>query len=171
MKSQRQIDIEVSIKMLICLAVFFISWFIIHPTAYGEECQIMYVNVQEDSHLNLRSHPVNGNIEAKLSRGTPVKVVDIKDGWAKIVGAGEGGGYASINYLSYAPPADPADYVVIGNGRVHIRKEPNGKHVEWLHPGDCVSVFGMVSSGGERWAMIDEGYVMAYYLKKAEVNE
>lgn len=171
MKSQLEIDIEVSIKMMIILAITFAAWIILSQPAFAEDYQFMYVNVSEESHLNLRSHSGYGSIEARMPRGMKVKVVGVHDGWAKIVDAGEGGGYASINYLSDEPPADPAEYIVSGNGRVHVRRAPFGKHERWLHPGDKVTVFGMISSEGERWALIDDGYVMASYLQKAEVRK
>lgn len=66
MKSQREIDIEVSIKMMIILAITFAAWIILSQPAFAEDYQFMYINVSEESHLNLRSHPGYGSIEARI---------------------------------------------------------------------------------------------------------
>lgn len=126
-----------------------------------------YVNVEEGSYLNARSAPGHGFIEAHLERGWEVEVVSVSDGWAEVVGVGECYiCYVAAEYLSDEPPGDPMPYVVVSDGRVRVRAQPNGQTTRWLRPGAKVIVTGWLTVDNVRWARINNGYVMAEYLKE-----
>lgn len=133
--------------------------------------EIMYVIVNGGSHLNARSVPIKGNIEAKLLRGWSVEVLSIEDGWAKITGYGESNiCYVNSEYLSKEPPPDvekcePAVHTVTMD-KVRLRESPNGRKIRWLYKGNRVSVTGWVTVDNICWARTDTGYIMAKYLDK-----
>ena len=126
-----------------------------------------YVVVEEDSYLNARSAPGHGTVEAHLERGWEVEVVSVDNGWAKIIGVGECYTcYVAAEFLSDEPPCDPVACIVTAPGRVRVRESPNGRTAQWLKPGDTVMVNNWLTVDNVRWARINNGYVMAEYLKE-----
>lgn len=154
----------ITIFLLVCTIVLTMK-------IVGANAETMYVVVNDGSHLNARYAPVTGNIEAKLLRGWEVEVLDIKNGWAKIIGYGESNiCYVKSEYLSEEPPPDiekcePVIYTVTTN-KVRLRENPNGKKVRWLYKGNRVTVIGWVTVDNICWAYTDTGYIMAEYLDK-----
>ena len=121
----------------------------------------LYVTVAPGSTLNARLAPVDGEIAARYDRGDTVDVLSTADGWAAIDHAGDTL-YCSLMYLSDIPPMEePELRRVVGNGRVRVRKSPDGEAVGWVHPGDRVQVSGWVDG----WARVDGGYVDGGYLE------
>ncbi len=70
--------------------------------------------------------------------------------------------WCCIDYLaSYKPGETAPEYMVVSNGRVRVRKEPDGDAVRYANNGDTVEVRFVI--GG--WAYIGNGYIMADYLE------
>jgi hypothetical protein len=84
------------------------------------------------------------------------------NGWAEIEGGEAGVAWCCIDYLaSYKPGETAPEYMVVSNGRVRVRKEPDGDAVRYANNGDTVEVRFVI--GG--WAYIGNGYIMADYLE------
>lgn len=137
------------------------------------EAQTMYVDVAEGSHLNARSKPRTGAIEAKLERGWAVEVVETRDGWATITGWGECGTcYVDARYLSEEAPGNPTPCkptrMQTSADKVRLRAYPGGEVLRRLEKGDAVTVTGWVTHEGTAWAQVDGGYIMAEFLEVAQ---
>lgn len=134
------------------------------------EAETMWVDVAPGSHLNARSKPRTGAIEAKLERGWAVEVVETRDGWAAITGWGECGTcWVDARYLSEEAPQDPTpcDPVRMRTNadKVRLRAYPGGQVLRRLEKGAAVTVTGWVTHEGETWAQVDGGYMMAEFLE------
>ena len=135
--------------------------------------ETMWVNVAEGSHLNARSKPRTGDIEAKLERGWAVEVTEIRDGWATLPGWGECGTcYADARYLSRektgeAAPCKPTR-MQLNADKVRLRECPGGDVVKRLHKGQMVTVTATAEHAGETWAKVDGGWLMMRYLAEVQ---
>lgn len=137
------------------------------------EAETMWVDVAPGSHLNARSKPRTGQIEAKLGRGQAVEVTQIRDGWATIIGWGECYTcYVDARYLSGEALADPTpcDPVRMQTGaeKVRLRAYPGGEVLRRLEKGTAVTVTGWVTHEDTAWAQVDGGYIMAEFLEEAQ---
>lgn len=135
------------------------------------EAQTMYVDVAQGSHLNARSKPRTGAIEAKLERGWAVEVVETWQGWATITGWGECGTcYVDARYLSTEAPEDPTPCkptrMQTNADKVRLRAYPGGEVLRRLEKGAAVTVTGRVTHEGTAWAQVDGGYIMAEFLEE-----
>lgn len=132
--------------------------------------ETMWVNVDESSHLNGRSKPVTGGIEAKLLRGWTVEVLEIRDGWALVDGYGETGGcWVDVRYLTEYEPGtlEACEPVEMRTkvGKLRVRSYPDGEVLYRMRKGDRVTVLGWMQMGGTRWGWIGTGWVMAEFLE------
>ena len=135
--------------------------------------ETMWVNVAEGSHLNARSKPRTGDIEAKLERGTEVEVTEIRSGWATIQGWGECWTcYVDARYLTEEKPGEEIECKPVemqtSADKVRLRECPGGDVVKRLKKGQKVTVTGWMEHAGETWAKVDGGWLMMRYL--AEVR-
>lgn len=139
----------------------------------GANAETMWVNVDEQSHLNGRSKPVTGDIEAKLLRGWTVEVLEICDGWALVDGYGESGGcWVDVRYLTEYEPGqmeacEPVDMRTTV-GKLRVRSYPDGEVLYRMRKGNRVTVLGWMQMGGTRWGWIGTGWVMAEFLEVAK---
>ena len=131
----------------------------------ADESRTLYALVGADSCLNVRERPrLSAAVTLRLSRGDAVCLCALgSDGWAQIDRAGDPG-YCRIEYLTDAPPAEPAGASVALPG-VRVRSLPRGKVIRRLRKGDTVTVFGYVpDADGDRWANVGDGFVLAACL-------
>ncbi|MDD3212105.1 MAG: hypothetical protein PHY64_00400 [Eubacteriales bacterium] len=126
----------------------------------------MYVTVSAGSWLNGRAKPdAKSSIEARFQRGDTVDVYEVEGSWARVAGGEDGTVWCCIDYLSdTAPGTEPETCTVTANGRVRVRKTPDGELVRWLQSGDSVQVQCRVDG----WAYIGDGYVAEEYLEAAQ---
>jgi len=133
--------------------------------AGGETATTMYVCVEAGSVLNGRVKPDLGSeIEVYFQDGDVVTVSQIKDGWACVAGGESGAVWCKLEYLSTKEPIDePKQYTIVANGRVRVRKAPDGKLARWAQDGETVSVTSWCGD----WAFIGDGYVLKKYLEES----
>ena len=134
------------------------------------QAETMWVDVAPGSHLNARSKPRTGVIEAKLERGWAVEVAETTDGWAAITGWGECGTcWVDVRYLSEEAPKDPTpckpEKMQTKADKVRLRAYPGGEVLRRLEKGAAVTVTGWVTHEGAAWAQVEGGYVMAEFLE------
>ena len=137
------------------------------------QAETMWVDVAPGSHLNARSKPRTGAIEAKLERGWAVEVVETRQGWAAITGWGECGTcWVDARYLSAEAPKDPTpckpEKMQTKADKVRLRAYPGGEVLRRLEKGTAVTVTGWVIHEGAAWAQVDGGYIMAEFLEVAQ---
>lgn len=130
----------------------------------------MYVRVADGSHLNGRSAPVNGAIEAKLLPGWAVEVTDTQNGWACVEGYGEGGCvWVDMHYLTSEEPGERIDcqpvQMTAAVDKLRVRNCPGGRILRRLRKGEAVTVTAYMEQGGQTWAKISGGWVMAEFLE------
>lgn len=127
-----------------------------------------YVLVDAQSWLNVRERPeAHAAVTLRLTRGDAVTVCRIDaTGWAEVSRAGDPG-YCRARYLCDAPPAD-AEACVAAAGKLNVRAAPGGRVVGRLARGEAVTVLGtLTDDGGDRWAILPGGFVLARYLEAA----
>ncbi len=126
----------------------------------------LYVTVADGSWLNGRLKPdAHSRVEARFQAGDTVDVYAVSGSWAKVAGGECGFVWCSLDYLSSTPPGGtPEICTVVSDGRVRVRKTPDGKLVRWLSDGDTVTVRCRVNG----WAYVGDGYVDEQYLEVKE---
>ena len=161
--NQKDMTGEVALILIAFIAMIGLSWFGIATLRPAHAETTMYVTVSPGSVLNARFTPSKGaEIVGRLERGDKLVVTEIKDGWATVILCGDTL-YCSAKYLSDHPPTDePTTYTVAANGRVKVRKTPDGEAVGWVYPGDTVQVLGWVDG----WARTAQGYISNNYLEE-----
>lgn len=137
--------------------------------AVATEPTVMYVHVREGTFLNGRREPNKQSpVLVRLWRGDTVEVVAAKNDWVQITGGEAGTAWCYAACLrSYPLDTDPILYTVASNGRVRVRKEPDGKTVRYVNNGDAVMVQFVIDG----WAYIESGYIMTEFLERRENNE
>ena len=169
-KEALELVLGAAIALVIAFAICVLMFAVIYmPHA---EAETAYVCVAEGSHLNARSHPVNGKIEARLLPGWQVEVLTVDDGWAQLEGVGESGtAWVAARYLSEDAPGTETRCMVSAGGRVRLRETPAGELVRWLQPGSMVTVTAHLTVDGVRWARVGDGWVQDRYLSRITVAE
>jgi len=126
----------------------------------------MYVHVSDDSHLNGRRSPTRDSaIEMRLHAGDAVTVCGMDGGWAQIKGGEAGTCWCSVAYLADYPPGETAQLCTVSSdGRVRVRRSPNGETLRYVCDGDTVEVRFAVDG----WAYLGDGYVMTEFLERRE---
>lgn len=163
-------ELMATCKVLVAVAVVVALLFVGVTLAAAET---MWVNVDDGSHLNGRSQPRNGSIEAKLLRGWEVEVIRCVDGWALVDGYGESGCcWVDARYLMDTMPGEtnecsPVQMRTTVN-KLRVREYPGGGVVERLKKGETVTVTAWMEQDGEIWARVDGGWVMGRYLEEVE---
>lgn len=146
--------------------VFILAMLIAEQTA--AETRTMYVLCSPESMLMARSTPSKSGEEVGwFIAGDEVEIESVKRGWAKIKDASAlldtSSAYVSADYLSEYPVevhADGARAKVDADGRVKLRRTPNGEQKGWARDGDGLTVYAV---GGE-WSVTDKGYIQTKYL-------
>ena len=125
----------------------------------------MYVHVSDDSYLNGRRSPTRDSaIEMRLHAGDAVTVCGMDGGWAPIKGGEAGTCWCSVAYLADYPPGETAPlYTVSSDGRVRVRRSPNGETLRYVRNGNTVEV-RFIADG---WAYIGNGYIMTEFLERS----
>lgn len=135
-----------------------------------------YVNIEANSSLALRRNPKKGSsVISQLTRDEQVIVLSEQDGWS-YVEIGKNKGYVLSRYLSDSPaPDDLGTYTVSSNGRVKVRKYPDGDFKFYVYPGDQVRVLSFVyddKTNEPLWARINFdnkiGYMKIKFLEEIE---
>ncbi len=112
--------------------------------------------------LNGRQSPdVHSQKVAWFQNGDVIDVYEIDGEWALTDGGEYGTCWVNIGFLT---TEDAGTYTVTANGRVRVRKTPDGDAVGWLRPGQQVDVLCVV--GG--WARTGKGWVMAEYMERRD---
>ena len=91
-----------------------------------------------------------------------------QDGWVLVdapVEAGEGWVYAEYLTLKDMPTGC---YTNASDGRVRIRREPDGKPRGWIKTGGTVDVQRWVAVEGVAWAVTNKGYVDGSWLEASK---
>ena len=126
----------------------------------------MYVHVRDGTYLNGRHDPAKDSaVEMRLYRGDAVTVLAVNGNWAKIEGSEAGTCWCSVAYLADYPPGETAQLCTVSSdGRVRVRRSPNGETLRYVCNGDTVEVRFVIDS----WAYIGDGYVMTEFLERRE---
>ena len=126
----------------------------------------MYVHVRDGTYLNGRHDPAKDSaVEMRLYRGDAVTVIAVNGNWAKIEGSEAGTCWCSIAYLADYPPGETAQLCTVSSdGRVRVRRSPNGETLRYVCDGDTVEVRFAVDG----WAYLGDGYVMTEFLERRE---
>lgn len=143
-------------KRFSCLV--FVLCMLLSIACYAES---MVVDVKNGERLNGRAEPKKGSeILCYFYRGDCVNVLEVKNGWAKL----DEGGEASTSWVSLDFLRDDLDEEtqmrVTANGRVKVRKNPNGKVIDYVHNGDIVDIF----CSFEGWGRTKRGWIDMEYL-------
>ena len=151
--------------IMILTAGLIIGFVLINEALAADDAYTLFVHVQDGSYLNGRMKPSKDSaIEIRLFRGDAVSVITIENGWAEIIGGEAGTAWCCVDYLAdYPPDGDVRLYTVVANGRVRVRRTPDGDVVGYVQNGDTVEVRFVIDG----WAYIGNGYVMADYLEEA----
>ena len=128
--------------------------------AYAES-DILYVCVDENSHLNGRARPSkHADITMKLYKGETIQVIEaVEDGWLKIVGGETGVSYVDSRYVSESLESFYATN--ISGGRVRVRDSIGGRTVAHIKAGGRVKVERTMLG----WGYIGSGWIMLEYFE------
>lgn len=135
------------------------------------KAETMWVLVDDGSHLNGRSEPMHGDIEARLLTGWEVDVLETREGWARIAGYSESGScWVCMDYLTVDRPGErmacrPVRMRTTAD-KLRVRSCPGGEVLRRLRIGAAVTVDGWMDVGGVRWADVGDGWVMMEYLEE-----
>lgn len=134
--------------------------------------ETLYVDVAYGSGLNVREWPdTESGIISTVKRGDAVTVIQTDDGWSRCERVADNkGGWVKTDYLSTDPPEmiPTGEYRIVADGRVDLRKKPNGKHVLWLDAGKTITVKDWAEVDSVLWAIVKGGAVNAKYLERVE---
>ena len=139
------------------------------PGSADADTMTMYVFCSPDGIVNIRERAsIHAEISGRLFFGDAVQVSRRKKDnhgriWCRVEDVTEWGyGWVSAAYLSDdMPVVTDQDAVIVSNGRVQVRTEPDGERKAWIQPGDQVHV--LVSTGA--WSLTDRGYIMSHLLE------
>jgi len=163
-RSIRRLE-ERLLPILIALVIVLAVLVVIKGSLAEEQPVTMYIAVSAGSWLNGRYAPnQHSSIEARFQSGDTVDVYEVDGDWARVAGGESGTVWCDIRYLSATVPGgQPETCTIHSDGRVRVRKTPDGTLVRWLNDGDSVTVQCHING----WAYIGDGYVQEQYL---EVN-
>lgn len=142
----------------------------------NETPSFLYVNIEKGSSLALRRNPKkDSSVITKLHRDDYVEVIECNDSWTHVRFNGNEG-YVLNRYLSDAPsPDDLGTYIIDSDGRVKVRKYPDGDKKFYVYPDDEVTVISFFYQNNEQypsWAKIKTsdgiGYIKYEFLQKKE---
>lgn len=135
-----------------------------------------YVNIEENTTLALHRNPQkDSSIINHLIRNQKVTVISTENGWSYIQ-VDKNEGYVLSRYLSDdRAPENLGTYIINSNGRVKIRKYPNGDFKFYLNPGVEVVILSYIydeKTNEPTWARIKNesgiGYIKIQFLKEKE---
>ena len=156
-----------TVGALILLAVFIalvvVVYNLITSVAVGEEVWTM---CQPDSYLTVREHPNKNSAEiGQLYLGDKADTDGKKkNGYLHIVDASteSGDGWVCARYLVEDEPVLVCEEgTITGRGRVAVRREPGGKRIRWMKPGDTVMIFAWSAE----WCVTSKGFIDSDYLE------
>lgn len=155
-------DYTLRILGIILAVIFILAGICLYcvDTAYAES-DILYVCVNEGSHLNGRARPSkHADITMKLYKGDAVEVIEaVDDGWLKIVGGETGISYIDSRYVSESLESFYATN--ISGGRVRVRDYIDGRTVAYIKAGGKVKVERTMLG----WGYIGSGWIMLDYFE------
>ena len=136
-------------------------------TSYADETDgevfQMYVLCKPNDYVNARYRPsTKSEVMGRLDCGDAVDTCGEtkKDNqgrtWVKIFGFEANEAWVCKSYLQESPVVvcECTGYVE-RNGRVALRKLPNGKRIKWLKNGEEVNIIAM----SDEWVLTEKGYV------------
>lgn len=125
------------------------------------------VIVPPGEYLRGRITPINGDTMMRLYLGDVVDIVDRIDGWVEIVGGENGTCWVCEEYLvaTYQPLETPVDAVIRSNGRVRLRKHPDGDMLCWMKNGSQLDVIAYATVDNTEWCMTDKGWIMSEFVE------
>ncbi len=158
-------SVYVKIKMFLIVVVVAVLFFLSYAKSEEFDTYTMYVVVDSESVLNGRAKPsAESEIVAIYNLGNELKIISIENGWANVIGSEYGTCYVFAKYLSYEKPFDEGvKMIVVSNGRVAIREEPDKESIieKWVNNGDELFAFASVNG----FYKVDDGYIMCEFLK------
>lgn len=119
--------------------------------------------IPDGQYVNVRNRAAKGAATwGELRNGDTITPEGVTDGWVNFRFNGHDA-YAMVKYFEIP---ENAEYVVVGDGRVRSREQPNGKRVDWVNPGDAIHVDAWrYDNDGGKWARAGSVYVSADYLE------
>lgn len=153
------------------------------PATAAADGGLYYVAVSTTSCLNVREEPTEKSvILTTLNRGEVVEATGATSGlWIEIATdahitkhSNDGTtekvaitkGWVKISLLSLEEPYANRTGVVVGDGRVRLRDDPNGAFIRWVYPGDSISVLAIIEVGDTAWYRIRVDDVRGWVMKE-----
>jgi hypothetical protein len=166
--------IKMRLLAALCLIAMLLVVALVYDQANAETFQTgeqyMYVSVSHGSSLKLHREPNTTSFTCSYKyRGDKLLVRSISpDGWAAV---GSDPYYCFAEYLSIEPPTEKQGRIV-SNGRVALRRSPNGERVRWLQNGSSITISSTCTDAGEKWYITDKDlYVKAEFVKMESGKE
>lgn len=122
--------------------------------------------VTASDYCNVREQPDQASTDTgNLYAGDIVTGTGYQAGWVQVIASVEAGtGWVRADLLTLADHPT-GKHTNTSNGRVRIRREPDGKAIGWLNADGNVDVLRWVDVDGTVWAHTARGYIKSDYLE------
>ena len=128
------------------------------------EAETVCVSIREGTYLNGRMKPsTKSSVTMRLFNGDELEAVALAGEWVEVIGGESGTSFVKAQYLNEIK--SPVYYRNISNGRVRVRKTPEGNQtVAWIPKNKCVKVSRQLMG----WGRINDGWIDLQYFQKEE---
>ncbi|MEA5000224.1 MAG: SH3 domain-containing protein [Candidatus Limiplasma sp.] len=159
MPEQRPITWLAALLMVLLMAAVGL-WVLWPPPALAATYTITV-----DDYCHVREQPLKTSPSlGRATGGEQLEGIGYQDGWVQVeVSFEQSTGWIRADLLTLKD-YHTGRYTNASGGRVHIRREPDGKHAAWLKAGGTVEVLRWVDADGV-WAYTSEGYIDGTYLQ------
>lgn len=161
------------IILIIVIAILAISAAVWGSAKAEDEAYDVWIFCNPESVVNVREKPSSSSyLAGRMECGTKTRTdwETQKDNrgrtWLHIVDQLEmDESWVCMDYVSETEvTVEEMGCVVLANGRVAARANPDGKRKKWLNPGQEVKVLAF----NDNWALTNKGYVNWDYLEEVE---
>ena len=138
------IDSKKALKIILALLLVFFITLWLTSSSYAQEPPLYVMATR----LNGRAAPTkSSSVEARFERGDQLTPTGRTNGkWVEVEGGETGTVWCHSDYLSQEPHS--VRFANTSNGRVRIRKHPDGKPVGWVKENQTITVSNIIDGWG-----------------------